>query len=231
MIRMIDACVSARARLEHLDDLRLDRHVERRRRLVRDQDARVVGDRHRDHGPLSHPAGELVRVLVDAPLGEGHPDELQQLDRPRARVVLAHAGVVHLDGLPDLVADRQDRVQRGHRVLEDHRHVAAPDLPELALRHLDQVAALEHRLTLDHAPGRLRNQSEHRHHRHALARPRLAHDAEDLTRLQVVGDVGHRADYPVFGLELDGQVLNREDRLSHELSAASDRVRHAARPR
>ena len=92
MIRMIAACVSALRRLEHLDDLRLDRHVERRRRLVGDQDARVVGDRHRDHRALAHAAGELVRVLIDAPLGEGHADQLEQLDRPRTCVVVAHAG-------------------------------------------------------------------------------------------------------------------------------------------
>ena len=74
------------SRLQHLDDLRLDRHVERRRRLVGDEDARVVRDRHRDHRALAHAAGELVRVLVDAPLGDGHADELEQLDRAlRAR--------------------------------------------------------------------------------------------------------------------------------------------------
>ncbi len=50
---------------QHLDDLRLDRHVERSRRLVGDQDRRRVGDRHRDHAALSHATRELVRVLVD----------------------------------------------------------------------------------------------------------------------------------------------------------------------
>ena len=49
--------------------IRLDRHVERRRRLVGDEQLRVARERHRDHHPLAHPAGELVRILVDASRG------------------------------------------------------------------------------------------------------------------------------------------------------------------
>jgi hypothetical protein len=45
-----------------LQDLRLDRHVERGGRLVGDQDVGLVGDRHRDHDALALPARELVRV-------------------------------------------------------------------------------------------------------------------------------------------------------------------------
>ncbi len=48
-------------------DLRLDGHVERRRGLVGDQQLGLVGQSHRDHRPLAHAAGELVRVGVDTP--------------------------------------------------------------------------------------------------------------------------------------------------------------------
>ena len=58
----------ARELAQQVEDPRLDRHVERRRRLVGDQHLRVAGERHRDHHALPHPARELVRVLVDAPL-------------------------------------------------------------------------------------------------------------------------------------------------------------------
>ena len=79
--------------LQHLEDLRLDRHVERRRRLVGDQHGRLVRDRHRDHRALAHAARELVRILVDAALGIRDADELQQLDRRAScRVVLDVAG-------------------------------------------------------------------------------------------------------------------------------------------
>jgi hypothetical protein len=42
--------------LQHLEDLRLDRHVERRSRLVGDQQRGLVGNRHRDHRALPHAA-------------------------------------------------------------------------------------------------------------------------------------------------------------------------------
>ena len=47
---------------DQLEDLRLDGDVERRRRLVGDQQLRVVDQRHRDHHALAHAAGQLVRI-------------------------------------------------------------------------------------------------------------------------------------------------------------------------
>ncbi len=52
--------------VDQLDDLGLDRHVERGRWLVGDEDVGVVGERHRDHRALAHAARELVRVVVHA---------------------------------------------------------------------------------------------------------------------------------------------------------------------
>ena len=68
---------------EELEDLRLDGDVERRRRLVGDQDVGLVGERHRDHDPLPLPARELVRVGGEPRLGVRDPDEPQQLERAR----------------------------------------------------------------------------------------------------------------------------------------------------
>ena len=68
---------------DQVEDPGLDRHVERGRRLVRDQDLRIAGERHRDHHALPHAARELVRVLVDPPVGRRDADEVEQLDRAR----------------------------------------------------------------------------------------------------------------------------------------------------
>src|SRR3712207_3579722 len=60
---------------DQIEDLRLHRHVEGRGRLVGDQQLGVVDEGHRDHRALPHTAGELVRVVVDAPprVGDAHP--------------------------------------------------------------------------------------------------------------------------------------------------------------
>ena len=69
-------------RLDELEDLALDGHVEGRRGLVGDDQLGVAAERHRDHDPLPHAARQLVRVLLQAPLGVGDADVLQ---RPAAR--------------------------------------------------------------------------------------------------------------------------------------------------
>jgi len=50
--------------LHQVDDLRLDRDVERRHRLVRDDEVGLDRQRPRNADALTLPAGELVRVAV-----------------------------------------------------------------------------------------------------------------------------------------------------------------------
>ena len=76
-------------RLQQLEDLRLDRHVERGRRLVGDEHVGIVRDHHRDHRPLAHAARELVRVLPHAHFRARDADQVEQLDRAISRLVLA----------------------------------------------------------------------------------------------------------------------------------------------
>ena len=45
--------------LHQLEDLRLDRDVQRRRRLVQDEQLGVVGDGHGDDHALAHAAAQL----------------------------------------------------------------------------------------------------------------------------------------------------------------------------
>ena len=63
--------------LQQVDDLRLDRHVERRHRLVADHDLGTQGDGAGDADALSLAAGELVGVAVVV-LGV-EPDALHRL--------------------------------------------------------------------------------------------------------------------------------------------------------
>ena len=71
--------------LQQLDDLRLDRHVERGRRLVGDDEPRLRRERERDDDALAHAAGELVRIVVDPARGRRDADFLEQRDRALAR--------------------------------------------------------------------------------------------------------------------------------------------------
>ena len=90
--------------LEELEDLRLHGDVERRRRLVGDQEIGPIGERHRDHHPLALPAGELVGIGAE-PLGWVDDADLgQKLDNFLFR--RRGAAVMEGDDLADLPLDR-----------------------------------------------------------------------------------------------------------------------------
>ena len=117
---------------QQIEDLRLDGDVERRGRLVGDQQRRRAGERHGDHHALAHAAGELVGIFVDAHARRGDPDALEHVDggarAPRRRQpAMAH------QGLADLVADGEARIERGHRLLEDHGEPVAAQILHLPL--------------------------------------------------------------------------------------------------
>ena len=116
--------VSAWRSREQLEDLRLHRHVERRRRLVGDEEVRLVGERHGDHHALALPAGKLVRIGAEPALGLADADLLQKLQHAHPRRAVAHAAM-QLQHLADLPLDGVERVERGHRLLEDHGDVVA----------------------------------------------------------------------------------------------------------
>ena len=51
---------------QQIENLRLDRDVERRRRLVGDDERRIARQRDRDQRALAQAAGELVRIVAHA---------------------------------------------------------------------------------------------------------------------------------------------------------------------
>ena len=117
-------------------------------RLVRDEDVGVAGEGHGDHRALPHSARELMRIVVVTALRIRDPHLAQEVDRPAARVLRADVEM-RLDRLDDLVPDPIDRIQRGHRVLEDHRDLPPANPAELVLLEVQQVAALVVDLTLE----------------------------------------------------------------------------------
>ena len=180
--------------LDQVEDLGLGGDVERGGRLVGDQQRRIAGERHGDHGALAHAAGELEGVAVDRALRIGDLDLPQQVDGARAGRLLAHAPVQpqHLD---DLVADGVHRRERRHRLLEDHRDlVAAHGADGAALRaQLGEIdrpchpgAVNSHRAGHD-AAGRI-DDLQDRARRHALARAAFADDRRACGRAATSND-------------------------------------------
>ena len=122
--------------LDELEDLRLNRHVERGRRLVGDEQLRPARQRHRDHHALPHAAGELVRIAVGAPRARRECRPSRACCTACSCASSLRVSEMQLRHLHQLLRDAHERIQRRHRILKDHRDALAADRAHLAVGQL-----------------------------------------------------------------------------------------------
>ena len=123
-------------------NLCLDRHIQGRGRLVRNQKLRITGECHGNHDPLTHAAGKLVRILFDPPFRLVDSDKRQKLNHsclPGHRIQIR----VLFQRLVQLILYRKQRVLGGHGVLEDHGDLISPKLLQLLFIHFQNVFSVE----------------------------------------------------------------------------------------
>ena len=74
---------------KQVEDLRLDRHVERRCGLVGNEKLGIAGERHGNHDALAHTARHLMRIIAHTRLRAGDADLAEKVDSARERFFLA----------------------------------------------------------------------------------------------------------------------------------------------
>ena len=109
--------------LEQVEHRRLHRDVERRDRLVGDEELGLERERARDADALALAARELPRVGVER--ARAQADELEQLRGSARRRSLRGTISVHAQELAEHLAHGHARVERRVRILEDHLDRAA----------------------------------------------------------------------------------------------------------
>ena len=176
--------------LQKVEDLRLDRHVERGRRLVGDEQIGLVRERHGDHHALALAARKLVRVGGKPVLRVADADFLQKLQRPLPRRAVRHAAMDFQD-LAHLHLDRMQRIERGHRLLENDGDAVAANVPDLGFRGAQQVLAFKKDLARGVMRAR-RQQSQDRKRGDRLAGARLAHKRNRFAFLNVERNIAYR---------------------------------------
>ena len=112
--------------LEQVDDAGLDRHVERRHRLVEHDQRRVERQRAGDADALALAAGELV----GEPLARGRAPGPTRSSSSRDPLGMIAGHLLDLQRLGDRAADGDPGIERRVRVLEDDLHLVA-ELPQL----------------------------------------------------------------------------------------------------
>ncbi len=196
-------------RVDQIEDLRLDGHVERGRRLVGDQHPRRAREGDCDHHTLTQAAGQLVGVVAEPFVRTRHADEVEHFARTVERLLLRNV-LMQPHCLGDLAPDRPGRVEGGHRVLEDHRDLVAAHAAHLPFREGDEVTAEEPHGAADDVTD-VRQQLHDREPGGRLAAARLADEAHALP-------LGDAERHPVNGLhvgrpevKLRLEVLDLED--------------------
>ncbi len=192
-----------------VDHLRLDRHIQRRDRLVGDDEPRVERERAGDADALPLATGEFVRIAAHLRRAQAHLVE-QRGDAPHP--LGARGDAVHLERLADDVARGHARVERGERILEDDLHLA-PVRPELGRAQARDVVAAE----LNGARRRL-DQTQDEPSDGRLAAAALADEAEGFCRADGEADPVHRAHMPDRPLQQalsHGEVLLEAADLEH----------------
>ena len=177
---------------DQVEDLLLHRHVERAGRLVGDQQLRLAGDRHRDHHALLLAAREPGRDGSQLGLRRGQADLFEKTRGSRRAPRLRRKPAMLAQHLRDLEADAEHRVERAHRLLEDHRDLGAAQRAQLARRTLQQVLALENDPA---ARARIpRQQAQDRKRGHRLAAAGFAHQRHRAVLRDVEAHAFHRRD-------------------------------------
>ena len=157
--------------LQKVEDLRLDRYVERGDGLVADDELGPQCDGARDADALALPAGELIRIPVDV-LGI-EPDAVHEL----AHGLLDTARRIDLldpEGGAEDRADGLPRVERVVGVLEDHLRLLAHGAHGTARESRD-VSAVD-----DHVAGGRVDQAQDGAARRRLPAAALPHQAQGL---------------------------------------------------
>src|SRR5262245_15457865 len=200
--------------LEQAQNLGLRGDVERGGGLVGNNEGRLQRQRHRNHHALALSARELVWVALENALGLGQAHVAEHLDHALA-ALRGPQGGVDLDDLVGLPADGHQRVERHHRLLEDHGNAPAADGTDPARRQRQQILAFIDDAAAGHAHVGLGQQAQDGFGHHRLARTGLTDDAKDfptqhlerdaIDRMRPIGPAGQG----------HGEVLDGEDGVAH----------------
>ncbi len=132
---------------EHVD---LRGHVERRRRLIENDQVGFRTERHRGHGPLQLAAGDLMRIAAAECLGRRKPKDAEKLDATAMRLAAGHQAMSH-GRLDHLVPDRARRVEGGRGRLRHIGDAVAANVANVGPAELQDIDPVETHFAADDA--------------------------------------------------------------------------------
>ncbi|MNI33957.1 hypothetical protein D3C73_879280 [compost metagenome] len=123
----------------------------------------------------------------------GNSDLAQHFNRTLVRFLLAQLQMKP-GGFGNLPANLEHRIQRGHRLLKNHRNPVAADTPYFLHRHLQHILAFKTDLPGGNPADPLRQQLHDRQRGDAFAAAGFADDAQRLPFAHGQADAVNRTD-------------------------------------
>ena len=211
--------------------------VERRRRLIEDQQPRPQEHRDGDHHTLPLPAGQFLRNASKDALRLRELDLHKGVRQLFILLLLRQMHVVVREHFPHLTPDRHRGVQRRHRLLEHHRHHVAAEHRELFLRAREHIDRPRVRAKQDFPrhTGRIGQKAHNGQRRHALAAAGFADNSEPFARMKrKIHILDDRLQRSVRALKADGKVAHAQHRAVGKIfrmTAVNDRFFRIGRAR
>ena len=195
-----------------VEDLRLDGHVQRGRRLVGDQQFGMAG-----RGPSrssraaacrrTSGAGSSMRAARDRECRPG-PASRSRASTRVPRVLMRWCSATASAIWSPIVVNG---IEARHRLLEDHGDFVAAHRADLGVRECQQVSALEFNFSA-HDSTRRRDEAHDRKAGDRLAGSGLPDNCYRFAAPNVEGDAIDGPDNAVFGMEVRLQVANGQKR-------------------
>ncbi len=132
-------------------------------------------------------------------------DLIQQFQHPFLQCPALETDMLPQD-FRNLLTGSQYRVERGHRLLEDHGDTIAADSAHLHLGFLQQILAMKFDSAGNHSATRW-HQLHDRQRRHRFAATGLAEDGKGFTTLYLEADAVHSADGTLAITKPDLEVI------------------------
>ena len=187
---------------QKLQNLCLYGHIQCGCRLICDNQLRVTRQSRRNDDSLPHTAGKFERILIEPFFRTWNSNLPHQLNGFRFRLFFG-AILMLSNSLCHLNSDFQDRIQKCHRILENHADAVSADLlhflfispfffPVLRVRRRN-VFSVEKDLSFFHSA--VRCQKPHQgQHADTFSGTGLADNTKYLALFQMIGNIADCAD-------------------------------------
>ena len=128
---------------QKLENLGLDRHIERGGWFICNKQPGPVNQRHRDENALPLAAGELVGIVMNSGLWRGQAHLAHRGQHTLGDMLPGQTGAMCKKRLGNLAADTHYGIQGGHGLLKDHRDPLPADTTHVFLGERQKRPARE----------------------------------------------------------------------------------------